>query len=176
MNLSNNFKNFAIGASMTAAMLGAAAPAMADNHCTAEDKAAIAPVKGHGMRVIDFSNTSESCLKYFAEGTSHKYLTLVAESNSKAFRDATVVAGKKLQSEGMDVQFVYGNDQDGLDTTAQTTIWANGVRRDSAPISIGGIFKIDHIDAAPQKVIDFIHEVGSEVWNTYLKVPEPQAK
>ena len=157
-------------------MLGAAAPAMADNHCSAEEKKLAQVVRGHGMRVIDFSKAPEHCLNDFAGKSSNKYLTLVAESNSKAFRDATVVAGKKLQSEGMDVQVVYGNDQDGLDTTAQTTIWANGVRRDSAPISVGGIFKIDHIDAAPEKVIDFIYEVGSETWNTYLKVPEPQAK
>ncbi len=176
MNLSNNFKNFAIGASMTAAMLGAAAPAMADNHCTADEKNLIAPVKDKGVKVLDFSKTSEGCLEYIVEGASNKYLTLVAESNSNAFRNATVTAAKQLQSAGMRVLVVYGNDKDGLDTTAQTTIWANGVRRDSAPMSIGGGFTMDHIDAAPQKVIDFIYEVGSETWNTYLKVPEPQAK
>ena len=172
MTISKTFKKMALGLALTTSMMGVAAPAMADNHCTAEEIKLTKPVSGHGIRVFDFSKAPEHCIDDFAGGTSGTYLTLVAESNSSAFRNATIDAARQLQSEGMRVQVVFGNDMDGLNTTAQTMAWANGVKRRVAPISIGGGFDIDHIDAAPQKTIDFIYEVGLDTWNTFLKVPE----
>jgi len=150
-------------------------PAMADTDtavCSPEDKAQVTQVKGQGARIMDFTNSSTACLEDFAGKVSNKYLTLVAKSNSQAWRDATVEAAKQLDGEGALVMVAYTNDEDGLNTTAETVAWANGVERDFAPVSINNGHTIDQIAAAPDKVINYIHEVGSDVWNTYLKVPE----
>lgn len=173
--ISKKFTPLAVGAAL---VLSSAfvTPAMAGAECTAADKAQVTQIKGQGARIMDFTNSSVACLDDFASGASHKYLTLVAKSNSQAWRDATVTAAKKLGSEGALVMVAYANDEDGLNTTAETVAWANGVKRSQATISIGGGMNIDHIAHAPDKAVSYIHEKGSMVWDEYLKVPDVAMK
>ena len=168
------FKKTAIGLSLSAAMMSVALPAMAGaNDCAPEDKAKITRVEHPSLRVLDFTNSSQACLEEFGNKVSHKYLTLVAESNSKHWREATVEAARLLQEDGKRVVVAYSNDTDGLDYTADTKFWANGVERGSEPFEFDDGLSMDAIGAirhAPaQKVIAALLAEGTSVWNAYLR-------
>ena len=169
--ISKTFKKLAVGLSLTAAMMSVSAPALADKHFAPEDKAKVTISIDDGIRILDFSNSSRDCLEYFASGASKRSLLLVAESDAASWRNATLDAAKMLKSDGKSVAVVYGNDQDGLDTTATTIAWANGVKRSQASASLKDGFTYSGIVATSDKVVDYIHQVGSEVWDSYLKVP-----
>ena len=168
------FKKTAIGISLTAALMSSAMPAMAED-CSPEDKAKITRVEHSSLRVLDFSKSSQACLEEFGNKVSRKYLTLVAESDSQNWREATVEAARQLHEEGKRVVVAYANDRDGLDYTANTTVWANGVERGFVPVRITDGLRIDHIGdiqhSPAQKAIAMMREEGSQVWDKYLKVP-----
>ena len=138
--------------------------------CAPSDKALVKQVKGLGVRVMDFSASSVACLEDFAGKVSKRDMLLVAESGSIAWRGATVEAAKRLQNEGILVAVVYAKDTDDSNKTADTIIWANGVKRDIVPVKIGGQYIIDDIVAAPDVVINMMYDAGSSIWNEYLKV------
>jgi aconitase B len=168
--INKSFKNFAVGAALVLTT-AFAAPAMAGAECTAADKAKIIKSKVGEMRIGDFSKSSTDCLEHFANGLSRTDLVLVAESNSKAWRDLTVEAAKRLEDDGKQVHVFFTNDTDGLNTTANTAIWANGVERGFVPVKIGAPYIIDDIVAAPDKPISMMYKKGAEVWDRFLKVP-----
>lgn len=168
------FKKTAIGLSLSAAMMSVALPAMAGaNDCAPEDKAKITRVEHPSLRVLDFTKSSEACLKDFATKVSGKYLTLVSESDSNAWHEATVETARKLQDEGKLVAVAYANDTDGRDDTANTMLWANGVERGAVPLVFKNGWSMDHIGPVElpfaQKAIAMMYEEGVNVWNTYLK-------
>ncbi len=148
-----------------------ATPAMAGAECTAADKAQITQSKDSGVRIVDFTKSSTACLEYFAGKISHTNLLLVADGDYRAWRDINVDVAKRLRSEGIPTNVFFTGETDGDNTTAMTVAWGNGVERDFAPVSIGGGHTINEIAAAPDKAANFVHEVGTDVWNKYLKRP-----
>lgn len=153
------------------AMVMTATPAMA-GECTPEDKAKVAHVPDLAVRVMDFSKSSVDCLEDFASKVSLRDMLLVAESNSQVWRNATVEVAKKLQDEGKLVAVVYANDTDGLDTTATTVYWANGVKRDLTPIEMHAPYIINHLVARPELMTSPMYEHASGVWDVYLAVSD----
>jgi len=171
--ISKKFGTYAIGAVM-ALSTAFSAPAMAGNtaECTKADKAKITIAKDSGVRIVDFTKSSTACLEKYASKVSGAELLLVADGDFKAWKDINIDVAKKLRSEGIPTNVFFTGATDGDDTTAMTVAWGNGVEREVAPMSIGGGHTINEMAVAPDKALSFIHEVGTSVWNTYLKRPE----
>jgi len=169
--ISKKFGTLAAGA--FALSMAFTAPAMAGNtaECTKADKAKITQSRDSGVRIVDFTKSSTACLEYFASGVSHKELLLVADGDFKAWKDINIDVAKKLRSEGIPTNVFFTGVTDGDDTTAMTVAWGNGVEREVAPMKINGGQTVHHMAYAPDKAVNLVHEVGTSVWNKYLKRP-----
>ncbi|MBV1928400.1 MAG: hypothetical protein KUG81_02695 [Gammaproteobacteria bacterium] len=174
--ISNKFTTLAVGAALV--LSSAFTPAMAGNNsaeCTKADKAKIEISIDQGVKIADFTKSSTACLEYFAYKFSQTDLLLVADGDFQAWKNINVDVAKRLRGEGIPTNVFFTGATDGDDTTAMTIAWGNGVERRAAPVKINGGHVINEMAAAPDKAANFVHEVGSDVWNTYLKRPKQTA-
>lgn len=165
--ISKQFGKIAAGA--LALNMAFAVPAMAGAECLAADKAKITISKDEGVKIADFTKSSAACLQKYASGMSNTQLLLVADGDFKAWKDININVAKKLRSEGIPTNVFFTGATDGDDTTAETVAWGNGVSRRHATMSVGDDYNINEMAVAPDKALSYIHEVGYDVWNTYLK-------
>ncbi len=172
--ISKKFGTYAIGA-VLALSSAFATPAMAGAECTAADKANIVKSKIGDMRIGDFTKSSTACLEYFAAKMSHTNLLLVADGDFQAWRDVNVEAAKQLRQEGKPTNVFFTGETDGNNRTADTMIWANGVKRESVPVVLKEGYSVPMMAHAQQTFVDMVKTDGQSTWNKYLKRPEQTA-
>ena len=113
MTISKNFKNLAIGASMTAMLAMSATPAFA----------------GKDFYKKDFRDKQTMSVQLFAQDLSHDHLTIVVHGGNKALMMLAYKAAQKLDDEGYSVAFLLAPDRDGIDRTSTIDFYTDGYTR-----------------------------------------------
>lgn len=173
-------KAVGLGFATALAFSVATAPVIAGNDmpaCKAGDKAKIVKIKDLGVPTFDFTNSSTDCLKHYASGLSHKYLVYVAESDSPAWRNATVEAAKIDKQEGIPVAVAFAKDRDGDPKTAATYVWANGSELAIVPYAVKEGYTVEMIVSVlhntskklheKEEAVYEIHETGHAIYKKY---------
>lgn len=175
--ISKKFQTLALGATL-ALTTAFSTPALAGNNnavCSPADKAKITISKDSGVKIVDFTKSSTACLEKYASKVSHTQLLLVADGDYKAWRDVNIEAAKQLRQEGKPTNVFFTGETDGKDNTADTIIWANGVKRDSSPLVLKKGYSVPMIVHAQDTYVDEVKTDAQFAWNKYLKRPEHTA-
>ena len=175
--ISKKFQTLALGATL-ALSSAFAAPAMAGTDsaiCLPADKAKIVLTKDSGVKIADFTKSSAGCLQKYANGMSRTQLLLVADGDFQAWRDVNIEAAKQLRQEGKPTNVFFTGVTDGDDQTADTIIWANGVKRSISPLILKEGYSVPMIVHAQNTYINEVKIDAESTWNKYLKRPEQTA-
>ncbi len=118
MTISQTFKKLAVGATLTAAMLGAAAPAMAGKDFIKED------LRNEESRVVQL----------VGQDLSHERLTLVVHGGNKNLMMSAYRAAQRLDDEGYSVAFLLAPDRDGIEISASVEFFTDGYTKFGATL------------------------------------------
>lgn len=110
MTISQTFKKLAVGATLTAAMLGAAAPAMAGKDFIKKD------LRDRETRIVQL----------VGQELSHDNLTIVVHGGNKTLMMRVYEAAQRLDDAGYSVAFLLAPDRDSDPETASVEIYTDG--------------------------------------------------